>query len=502
MDKRMNIVGEKLDLFAAKADVLILPVFGGEDFDSASIIERLPESSRKSAARSLKNSEFAAKAGETVTIEMHDGRAHYVVLIGLGGIEDASLETAREMVGTAVATTRRLGGLSLAVEMPVEEDGDAADIAEAMVVAAQLADYAFDTYKAKNGKRRMKEMTLCIAQGRDVLRVRKAVERGNAIAAGVNIARDLVNMPAQIMTPAAVAEAAERIAKEGGKNISLKVLEREECEELGMGAYLAVAQGADHPPKFIHLSYIPERGTKKRLVVVGKGVTFDSGGLSLKPADSMMTMKCDMAGAAAVLGLFTVIGQLQPRIEVHGIIAATENMPSGKAIRPGDIVKASNGTTIEILNTDAEGRLTLADALTYAKKLEPTAMVDLATLTGACMVGLGEEISAAMGNRDDFVASILESADDAGEKMWKLPLEKRYRPLIESDVADLRNIATTRYGGSITAGLFLQEFVDDLPWAHLDIAGPAFAEHPLSSYLGKGGTGHGVRTLVELIDRV
>jgi leucyl aminopeptidase len=177
-------------------------------------------------------------------------------------------------------------------------------------------------------------------------------------------------------------------------------------------------------------------------------------------------------------------------------------MPSGKAIRPGDIVKASNGTTIEILNTDAEGRLTLADALTYAKKLEPTAMVDLATLTGACMVGLGEEITAAMGNNDDLVANILESADDAGEKMWKLPLEKRYRSLIESEVADLRNIATTRYGGSITAGLFLQEFVGDLPWAHLDIAGPAFAERPLASYLGKGGTGHGVRTLVELIDRM
>lgn len=502
MRESMNIVGEKLDLFAAKADVLVLPVFGGEGLDTSTLVERLPESSRKSAARSLKTSEFAGKPGESVVIELHDSRAHYVVLIGLGDAADATLETAREMIGTAVATTRRLGGLSLAVEMPIGEEGDAADIAEAMVIAAQLADYAFDTYKAKNGKRRMKEMTLCIAQGRDVLRVRKAVERGNAIAAGVNIARDLVNMPAQIMNPAALAEAAERIAKEGGKNITLKVLEREECEALGMGAYLAVAQGADHPPKFIHLSYVPERATRKRLAVIGKGVTFDSGGLSLKPADSMMTMKCDMAGAAAVLGLFTVIGQLQPRIEIHGIIAATENMPSGKAIRPGDIVKASNGTTIEILNTDAEGRLTLADALTYAKQLEPTAMVDLATLTGACMVGLGEEITAAMGNDDNLVANILESADDAGEKMWKLPLEKRYRSLIESEVADLRNTAATRYGGSITAGLFLQEFVDDLPWTHLDIAGPAFAERPLSSYLGKGGTGHGVRTLVELIDRM
>ena len=214
----------------------------------------------------------------------------------------------------------------------------------------------------------------------------------------------------------------------------------------------------------------------------------------------MMTMNCDMARAAAVLGFFSALAQLRPRVEVHGIVAATENMPSGKAIRPGDVVKASNGKTIEILNTDAEGRLTLADALTYAKKLEPTALVDLATLTGACVVALGEEITGLMSNNDNLAGSILGAAHRAGEKMWRMPLEKRYRSLVESDIADLRNIATTRYGGSLTAGLFLEEFVDGLPWAHLDIAGPAFAEKPMASYIGKGGTGHGVRTLVELVE--
>ncbi len=498
----MNILGEKIDLFAAKADLLVLPVFGGKAFSVDSLAERLPEAARKSATRQMKTLEFAGKPNETIVVELGQGHAHTLAIIGLGDAEEATLETAREMVGAAVSCARRVGAKSLAVEIPVSPEGDVADVAEAMVVAAQLADYAFDAYKPKNGAKRLKEMTLCIAQGRDVMRVRKAVEHGNAVASGVNIARDLVNMPAKVMTPSALAEAAERIAKEGGKNISLKVLEREECEALGMGAYLAVDDGSDTPLKFIHLTYTPERATRKRLAVVGKGVTFDSGGLSLKPGDSMMTMKCDMAGAAAVLGFFSVIGQLQPRVEIHGIVAAVENMPSGKAIRPGDIVKASNGKTIEILNTDAEGRLTLADALTYAVKLEPTAIVDLATLTGACLVGLGEEITGLMSNDDALADTVLMSAGDAGEKMWRMPLEKRYKSLIESDIADLRNIPTTRYGGSLTAGLFLEEFVDGLPWVHLDIAGPAFAEKPMGSYLGKGGTGHGVRTLVELLDQV
>ncbi|MEK7633168.1 MAG: leucyl aminopeptidase [Patescibacteria group bacterium] len=502
MNTVMNILGEKMDLFSAKAEVLVLPVFSGEGFSIESIVGRMPESVRKSAARSMKASEFVGKAGEVLAVDVHDAAHHHILVIGLGSATDATLESAREMIGTAITLTRRFGAKTLAVEIPVSEEGDAADVAEAMVVAAQLADYAFDTYKEKNGAKRMKEITLVIRDGRDVLRVRKAVERGCAIAGGVAVARDLVNMPAQVMTPSALAEAAERIVKEAGKNFSLKVLDRAECEELGMGSYVAVGNGSDEPLKFLHLTYTPERSSRKRLAVIGKGVTFDSGGLSLKPGDGMMTMKCDMAGAAAVLGFFTVLGQLQPRCEVHGIIAAVENMPSGKAIRPGDVVKASNGKTIEILNTDAEGRLTLADALTYAKKLEPTAMVDLATLTGACVVALGEEITGLMSNNDELAQSVLDSAEDAGEKMWRMPLEKRYRSLIESDIADLRNIPTSRYGGSLTAGLFLEEFVDGLPWVHLDIAGPAFAEKPMGSYLGKGGTGHGVRTLVELVERM
>lgn len=495
----MNIIGEKIDLLNAKADLLVCMVFGGSEYSLDAVLNLCPEAVKKTIARQAKLSDFQAKSNETLVVDLPQGHAASLAIIGLGASQEATLETAREAVGTAVSLARRMNAKSLAMNIPVSEDGDVSHVAEAMVVSALLADYAFDTYKPKNGAKRLKEMTLCIAQSKDVLRVRKAVERGTAIATGVNLARDLVNMPAHVITPTALVETAERIVKESGKTMSLKVLEREECEALGMGAYLAVAQGADHPPKFLHLTYIPERSTRKRLAVVGKGVTFDSGGLSLKPADGMMTMKCDMAGAAAVLGLFTAIGQLQPRVEVHGIIAATENMPSGKAIHPGDIVKASNGKTIEILNTDAEGRLTLADALTYAVKLEPTAMVDLATLTGACVVALGEEITGLMSNNDELADSVLIAAGDAGERMWRMPLEKKYKSMIESDIADLRNIGTARHAGSLTAGLFLQEFVENVPWVHLDIAGPAFFEKSSTPYLGKGGTGHGVRTLVELL---
>lgn len=499
MKKIMNILGEKGDIFSTNTDVAIIPVVGGKERIEASVVQTLPAHLRLVTERVLHNASFTGKLGEYVLIQnpqAHGPQTFFIIGLGEGTV---TLEKTREVIGVAVGLTRKIGAQTMAIavqtwEMPFS------DVVEAMVVAAHCADYVFDTYKKSNSDKKITDFTLVLENGRDVLRARKAVERGEAIASGVTIARDLVNMPAHVMTPSALAEAAEHIAKEGGKSMKVKILDREECEKLGMGAYLAVALGADNPPKFIHLSYKPERPTKKRLVVVGKGVTFDSGGLSLKPADAMMTMKCDMAGAAAVLGLFTALAQLRPRVEVHGIVAATENMPSGKAIRPGDIVKASNGKTIEILNTDAEGRLTLADALTYAKRLSPTAMIDLATLTGACLVALGEEITGLMSNNDTLANAVLDAADRAGEKMWRMPLEKRYRSLIDSDVADLRNIPTSRYGGSLTAGLFLEEFVDGLPWVHLDLAGPAFAERPMASYLGKGGTGHGVRTLVELVE--
>jgi leucyl aminopeptidase len=375
------------------------------------------------------------------------------------------------------------------------------EAAEAIATAALLADYTFETYKKGNPLKKIETLHVIVADGRMAQAMRKRVERATTIVSGITVARDLVNTPAQEMTPKHMAEAAQAVAKASGGLVKVKVLDRAACTKLKMGAYLAVAQGADHEPQFIHLTYTSPRPSKKSLALVGKGVTFDSGGLSLKPAEAMMSMKCDMAGGAAVIGFFATLASLKPRVNIHGVVAATENMVSGKSIRPGDIVHASNGKSIEILNTDAEGRLTLADAITYILKENPDAIIDLATLTGACVVALGEEITGLMSNDRALAKQVLDAAHQAGEKMWEMPLEPRYRDLIVSDIADLRNIPTSRYGGTLTAGLFIQEFVDNKPWVHLDIAGPAYAERPMNSYLGKGGTGHGIRTLVEFVEK-
>jgi leucyl aminopeptidase len=322
----------------------------------------------------------------------------------------------------------------------------------------------------------------------------EGMRAGGVWAAATCLARDLVNEPANVVTPAFLAKRAQEIARSG--RLGLKVLERDDCQKLGMGAYVGVAQGSLEPPKFIHLTYRPKQRARKRVVVIGKGITFDSGGLDLKPADGMYRMKDDMSGAAAVLGLFSALPKLALPVEVHGLIAATENMPSGTAQRPGDIVRAMNGLTIEIGNTDAEGRLTLADALVYAdKEIKPDEMVDLATLTGAIVVALGMGLSGVFVTDDGLAERMLGAAETAGEKMWRMPLHDEYKDGIKSDIADLNNISSQRGGGAIVAGLFMRDFTGGRPWAHLDIAGTAFTERELP--LGpKGATGVGVRTLL------
>ncbi|HVC64665.1 MAG TPA: leucyl aminopeptidase, partial [Candidatus Dormibacteraeota bacterium] len=322
----------------------------------------------------------------------------------------------------------------------------------------------------------------------------EGMRAGEIWAAAVCLARDLVNEPANVVTPAYLAGRAQEIARAG--HLGLKVLEREDCAKLGMGAYVGVAQGSEEPPKFIHLTYTPAGRARRRVAIIGKGITFDSGGLDLKSADGMLRMKDDMAGAAAVLGLFQALGRLKPPVEVHGLIAATENMPSGTAQRPGDIVRAMNGLTIEIGNTDAEGRLTLADALAYAvEHIKPDEMIDMATLTGAVVIALGQGVSGMMASDDGLASRVLAAADGAGERMWRLPLHDEYKDGLKSDVADLNNISSQRGAGAIVAGLFMREFTAGVPWLHLDIAGTAFTERDLA--LGpKGATGVGVRTLL------
>ncbi|KKU95471.1 MAG: putative cytosol aminopeptidase, partial [Candidatus Gottesmanbacteria bacterium GW2011_GWA1_48_13] len=317
---------------------------------------------------------------------------------------------------------------------------------------------------------------------------------GETVAQAVCFARDLVNEPPSLTTPTYLSRQALGIAKASAL-VSCEVLDKSDMEKLGMGGILGIARGSDEEPKFIKLSYAG--GGRKTVALVGKGITFDSGGLSLKSSEGMETMKIDMAGAAAILGIFQALTVLKPKVNVVGLICATENMPSGGAIKPGDVVTAMNGKTIEILNTDAEGRVVLADGLSYAvEKVKPDVMVDLATLTGACMVALGEEISGLFANDAKLAQSLKEAAEQSGEKIWELPLAKEYKELLKSSVADIKNISGKRYGGAINGALFLQEFVpDNIPWAHLDIAGPAWAEKdtPLEP---RGATGVGVRMML------
>lgn len=494
----MHITVSKGRLSQSGAEVLVVPVFVGKGLGGIPV---LAEESLRRAERLAKAQEFSGKPGQVLLLSAPEGHgADVLVCVGVGEKRAPGfLDAMREMGGAAIQAAKKMGLRTIAADFSAKEMTP--DAVESFATGALLANYAFDAYKKQNGAKRVAEVDILLADSRMTLALRKVIDRVHAVMAGVDIARDLVNIPAHDMTPDRLAEAAQEIAKESGGTIKIKVLDRADCTKLGMGAFLAVAQGADREPKFITLSYTSPRPAKKTVAVIGKGVTFDSGGLSLKPSDSMMTMKCDMAGAAAVIGLFAILGKLRPRVHIKGYIAATENMPSGKAIRPGDVVRSLSGKTIEILNTDAEGRLTLADAMTFALREKPDAMVDLATLTGACMVALGEEIAGLMTNSRGLAKELSKSAKDAGEKMWEMPLEDAYKDQIQSDIADLSNKPKTRYGGTLTAGLFLQEFVgNETPWAHLDIAGPAFAERPVGACLQKGGTGFGVRTLWKWVE--
>ncbi|MBU0613847.1 leucyl aminopeptidase, partial [Patescibacteria group bacterium] len=436
------------------------------------------------------------KIGTQLILKTKKSEIGHILLVGMG--ESVNVDNLQGLCGVVTQNTELLKAEKIIIHIPKNKKIPNKTIIYTLASALRSADYKFVKYKTKNNKTNEKTIVLAVdgmTVSENMQAVLKLVDK---ISEGTSEARDLVNLPSNILNPKYLAQKASEIAQNSTR-IKVKILDSEQCKKKQMNAYLAVSQGSAEDPYFIHLSYKPKKSNKK-IVIIGKGITFDSGGLSLKPSKSMEAMKCDMAGAAAVLGVFSVIEELHPEVEVHGIIAAAENMPSSRAVKPGDIVVASNKKTIEILNTDAEGRLTLADALVYGSKLKPDVMLDLATLTGAAVVALGEEIAAIMSNDAKLAENILKVAKEAGEKMWQLPLEEKYRILLDSEVADLRNISKSSYGGTLTAGLFLQEFVGkDLKWAHIDIAGPDFAERPFSVYTGIGATGYGVSTVLHLI---
>ncbi|MCX5960339.1 MAG: leucyl aminopeptidase [Cyanobacteria bacterium] len=478
-------------LEAWQGDTLAVGLFSDPDHPARAQVESLVGAG---LSELLERRRFKGKPGESVSLQRLEARPGTVILVGLGepaGFDGNALRTATANIARAAAAA---GSRSLALALPVEglEPGAAT---AAMAEAVRLSLYADHRFRSEPDPQSVPELVtlLGLPEGNEA-----ALRSIDGICAGVELARQLVAAPPNVATPAALADAAASIAADYG--LELKVLERSDCEALGMGAYLAVAQGSDLPPKFIHLTYRPAGETRRRVALVGKGLTFDSGGYNLKVAGSQIEMmKYDMGGSAAVLGAMRAIAQIRPEgVEVHAIVASCENMISGGAMHPGAILTASNGKTIEINNTDAEGRLTLADALVYASKLEPDAIVDLATLTGACVIALGEEIAGLWSCSDGLAEALLAAGRAGGESYWRMPLRSSYKEGLKSAFADLKNTGP-RPGGSITAALFLQDFVPkDLPWAHLDIAGTVWSDKG-RGLDPAGATGFGVRTLVNWI---
>ena len=423
--------------------------------------------------------EFKGKLGQTYLLQTYDQiPAKKILVVGCGKRNEFCENEIRSAVYKAVKKLQQMHVKTAAFDFEV-----GFDYGKSAVIGAMLADYAFDKYKSEKATR-VDEITFANVS-------EESVKEGKAFGNAMKFTRDLANEPASFATPTKLAEIAQSI-----NGIETRVFEKPEIEEMKMGAFLAVGQGSVQPPKFIHMKYTCEN-PKKRIAIIGKGICFDSGGLDIKPASSMLTMKDDMSGAACVLGVMSALKEFNPQVEVHGIIAACENMPSGNSYKPGDILTAKNGKTIEVDNTDAEGRLTLADALVYACELGVDEVIDIATLTGACVVALGTFVTGIMGNDKELVRNIIDTAESVGEKYWELPMFKEYFDCLKSDIADMKNTGS-RQGGASIAGIFLQEYVKDVKWAHIDIAGTAFLEKPQGE-CGKGASGAGVRTLLSYI---
>lgn len=470
-------------------DGLAIGLFEGDEALTAELAA-LDEKLSGTLKELITETEFKGKDGSSAAARVGAGSAvRKLILVGLGKAESLKLDSLRRAGATSARLAKKEKCKLLGIHLPIWQD-KAALTAQTIAEGAELALYQDTRFKSEtDDKGASVEQIELLGLGDQ----ESAVTRARQIASGVFLARELVAAPANYVTPITLAETAQAIARDYG--LALEILEREDCEKLGMGAFLGVAQASDLPPKFIHLTYKPEGTPRRKLAIIGKGLTFDSGGLNIKGAGSgIEMMKTDMGGAGATLGAAKAIAQIKPDVEVHFISAATENMISGHAIHPGDILTASNGKTIEINNTDAEGRLTLADALVFAEKLGVDAIVDLATLTGACVIALGDEIAGLWSSDPAIAHQLTQAGELAGEKIWQMPMEEKYFDGMKSLIADMKNTGP-RPGGSITAALFLKQFIKETPWAHLDVAGPVWTEKE-NGYNSPGATGYGVRTLV------
>jgi leucyl aminopeptidase len=454
----------------------------------------------------LKNGEFQGKAHQTVILHTQGKLpAKRVLLVGLGKEKDARLDSVRQAMGTAVKRVRQAGAKSFTTALHGSElpQTSPLELAQAMTEGAILGTYQFMVYRSTNHDelKDIERMTVIVPRAETVTDVKEGARRGAAGAEAAMFVRDLCNHPSNVMTPTRIAAEAKQIGKERG--VRVRVLEQRDVEKLGMGAFLGVARGSHEPPKFIILEYRGQAGVRgngragRPIVLVGKTITFDTGGISLKSAENMEQMKADMTGGAEVLATIRAASRLRLPLHLIGLLPATENMPGGGAIKPGDILKTLSGLTVEVQNTDAEGRLILADGLNYATRYKPAAIVDIATLTGACMVALGQFAVGMLGNDDNLKHRLQQAGLKSGERVWEMPLWEDYFEQLRSDVADMRNIGG-RGGGMITAALFLSKFVGDTPWVHLDIASTDWSERE-RAYISKGPTAIGTRLLLQFL---
>lgn len=516
----MKFVQEKSSLSTVKTDILIMPLRKNEK--ASQILKetdkKFPQALALEFDKYLLLESFKGSLGEIVVAPTFGQvPASRILFVGLGDKNDTA--SARRAFAS-VSRRLKLGNghnlSSLAVSLPgnatppskpkakaskavaLHSDEQPQAMLAAMVEGLILGSFDFDKYKTvgkkAQGQKAKVELKLSIlGQDAPAKTFSDACQKASAISEATNFARQLIAEPPVYMTPSRLSTEAKRIAKENG--LTCRVMDVPELEKMGMGSFLGVARGADEPPKFIVLKYSAEKNAKKTVALVGKGITFDSGGLSLKPSLSMEHMKYDMSGAAAVIACMQVVGELKPNVNVLGIVAACENMPSGKALHPGDVISAMNGKTIEVNNTDAEGRLILADALCFAVNSKVDEIIDIATLTGAIVQALGRVAGGVMGNNQNLMDKLLKSSESAGEKLWQLPMYEDYKDFLKSDIADLKNAGSRGEAGSSCAAMFLKEFVNDsVAWAHLDIAGAGWSDKPKGE-VNKGGTAFGVRTI-------
>ncbi len=486
----MDIFQSKENILKIEADVLVVGIFKGAKLTGT--IKKIDEALEGKLKAITKDEKFDGELGKSLMLNSTFGKigSERVLLLGLGNKQEFSSVNLRKVAALASKKVKNYCSIIAFDSLFCSKSGYISALFEGLL----LGSYEFNKYKTHKSNNKTKKV-ICISSSVKGDAFDREADLARTVSDSTNLARDLVNEPPIYLTPTKLSDIALEVAEE--VNLKCEIFDLKEIIKKAMGGLMAVSSGSDQEPRFIHLEYEPPKKTRKSIAVVGKGITFDSGGLCLKPPDSMRTMKMDMAGSATVIGIMRAIAILKPSVKVHGLIAASENMTGGKAYKPDDVIRAYNGKSIEIVNTDAEGRLVLSDALSYAVELGADEIVDLATLTGACIVGLGNYTAGIMGNDHTLIDKLREASDKVGEKTWELPMDDELRAELESSVADVKHVGN-RWGGAITAAMFLENFVGDVPWAHLDIAGPAFLEKS-SNWSPKGGTGFGVRTLVEYI---